>query len=117
MPLTVIQGLEDILHSCTEDARGPAHERSTAVSQPDPSSVSAPEGRSRPGGRHFGQFSLRHRVLLSQLPLTISAALVAGVVAIFEPAVATGAPHFTVGFGGILLLTVLAGVVPWHRLP
>src|SRR5699024_2947145 len=105
------------VYCCTEDARGPAHERSMAVSQPDPSSALPHKGRSGARGRYFGQFSLRHRVLLSQLPLALSAVLTAVVVAVFEPAVATGAPHFTVGFGGILLLTVLAGVVPWHRFP
>lgn len=85
------------------------------MSQPDPSTVLASDGRSGARGRHFTQYSLRRRVLLSQLPLTLSAMLIAAVVAVFEPGIITGEPRFTVGFGGILLLTVLAGVVPWHR--
>ena len=79
----------------------------------------APTPGDRPGGRarYFAQHPLRRRVLLSQLPLTISAMLVAIVVLVFEPRVATGSPHFGVGLGGILLLTVAAGAVPWQRFP
>ena len=43
----------------------------------DSSARSAAHGGPRRSTRYFAQFSLRHRVLLSQLPLTISAALVA----------------------------------------
>ncbi|PZP14287.1 MAG: two-component sensor histidine kinase [Brachybacterium faecium] len=86
--------------------------------------MAAEESPARPAGRdaprrrfrHFAQFSLRHRVLLSQLPLTISAVLVAIAVLVFEPWVATDAPHFAVGFGGIMLLTAAAWLVPWGRL-
>lgn len=69
--------------------------------------------RRRP--RHFAQFSLRHRVLLSQLPLTVSAALVTVAVLLFEPWMATDAPHFTVGLAGIPLLTLAAWLTPWER--
>lgn len=87
------------------------------MSLTDPSTVPAPGGR--PGGRvrHFAQYSLRHQVLLSQLPLTISAVLVAVVVLVFEPRAATATPHFVVGLGGILMLTVVAGALPWQRFP
>lgn len=67
--------------------------------------------------RHFVQFSVRHRVLLSQLPLTISAVLVAIAVLLFEPWIATEAPHFAVGLGGFLLLSLAAWAVPWDRFP
>ena len=83
----------------------------------DSSARSAAHGGPRRSTRYFAQFSLRHRVLLSQLPLTISAVLVAIAVLVFEPWVATDAPHFAMGLGGILLLTVAAWLVPWGRLP
>ena len=88
-----------------------------AVPLTDP--VTAPAPGDRAGGRaqYFGQYSLQRRVLLSQLPLTISAVFVALAVLLFEPRVATASAHFAVGFGGILLLTVVAGVVPWQRFP
>ncbi|WP_422115708.1 sensor histidine kinase [Brachybacterium sp. UNK5269] len=87
------------------------------MSQPDSSTTAAAVSRTGGRGRYFGQYSLRHRVLLFQLPLTISAVLITAVVLSVDPGVATGSPHLAIGFGGILLLTVLAGVVPWHRLP
>lgn len=77
----------------------------------------SPRRRARQSPRHFVQFSMRHRVLLSQLPLTISAVLVAIAVLLFEPWIATEAPHFAVGLGGILLLTLAAWAVPWDRFP
>ncbi len=69
------------------------------------------------GRRHFGQFSLRRRVLFSQLPLTISTVLVVIAVLVIDPGVAMESPYLAIGFGGILFLTLLAGTVPWHRLP
>lgn len=83
----------------------------------DSSARSAAHGGPRRSTRYFAQFSLRHRVLLSQLPLTISAVLVAIAVLVFEPWVATDAPHFAVGLSGILLLTVAAWLMPWERFP
>ena len=68
-------------------------------------------------GRHFAQLPLRWRILLSQLPLTVSAVLVTGAVLLFEPRAATASPHLLGGLAGILALTVMAGVVPWHRFP
>lgn len=88
-----------------------------AVSQPDPSTAPAAGDQPTLRTRHFDQYPLRHRILLFQLPLAVSAVLIAVVVLIFEPRVATDAPHFGVGLGGILLLTVLAGAVPWQRFP
>ncbi|MGM7668611.1 sensor histidine kinase [Microbacterium sp. A93] len=82
---------------------------STPTTMPTPDEV---EGR-----RHFGQFSLRRRVLLSQLPLTISSILVVIAVLLIDPGVAIGSPHLAIGFGGIMVLTLLAWVVPWQRLP
>ncbi|MFC4428370.1 sensor histidine kinase [Citricoccus alkalitolerans] len=93
----------------------PRNERSQTVSFATPTTLLPPqEARGR---RHFGQFSLRRRVLLSQLPLTISAALVVIAVMVIDPGVALESPYIAIGFGGILFLTLLAGVVPWHRLP
>lgn len=77
----------------------------------------SPRRSARQSPRHFVQFSMRHRVLLSQLPLTISAVLVAIAVLLFEPWIATEAPHFAVGLGGILLLSLAAWAVPWDRFP
>ncbi|REE03712.1 sensor histidine kinase [Citricoccus muralis] len=74
-----------------------------------------PSAKGAEGRRHFGQFPLQRRVLLSQMPLAISTVVVAIAVLVIEPGVATGSPHFVLGLGGIGLLTVLAGVVPWHR--
>ncbi|MGW9551979.1 sensor histidine kinase [Citricoccus zhacaiensis] len=69
------------------------------------------------GRRHFGQFSLRRRVLFSQLPLTISTLLVVVAVLVIDPGVAMESPFLAIGFGGIMFLTLLAGTIPWHRLP
>ncbi|GAA1672253.1 sensor histidine kinase [Citricoccus zhacaiensis] len=69
------------------------------------------------GRRHFGEFSLRRRVLLSQLPLTISTVLVVIAVLAIDPGVAMESTFLAIGFGGIMFLTLLAGTIPWHRLP
>ncbi|MEW1979589.1 ATP-binding protein [Citricoccus sp. NPDC079358] len=69
------------------------------------------------GRRYFGQFSLRRRVLFSQLPLAISTVLVVIAVLVIDPGVAMESPFLAIGFGGIMFLTLLAGAVPWHRLP
>ena len=66
---------------------------------------------------HFAQYPLRRRILLSQLPLTISAVLVTLAVLVFEPHIATASPHLLGGMAGILALTVAAGTVPWQRFP
>lgn len=71
----------------------------------------------RPQGQFFGEYSVRRRVLLSQLPLTISAALATLAVLLSSPQLATVSPHLLGGLGGILALTVAAGVTPWERLP
>jgi len=76
----------------------------------------ARDGGRRPGS-HFSQYPLRRRILLSQLPLTISAALVALAVLLTEPRIAVDSPHLLGGLAGILVLTVVAGTVPWHRFP
>ena len=85
--------------------------------QSDSPPAPTPSAPRRERGQYFAQYPLRHRVLLSQLPLTISAVLVAIAVLAFEPHIAAGSPLFAVGFGGILLLTVVAGAVPWERFP
>lgn len=87
------------------------------MSLTDPTKDSGAGGRPGSRARHFAQYPLQFRILLSQLPLTISAVLVAVAVMLFDPRIATASPHFAVGFGGILLLTVAAGVVPWQRFP
>ena len=66
---------------------------------------------------HFTEYPLRRRILLSQLPLTISAVLVTLAVLVFEPRVATDSPRLLGGLAGILALTVAAATVPWQRLP
>jgi two-component system, OmpR family, phosphate regulon sensor histidine kinase PhoR len=87
------------------------------VSSSTPTAVSAADQRTNRSRHYFGEFSLRRRVLVSQLPLTISVALVTVAVLVVAPRVATDAPHFAIGVGGVALLTVLAGVVPWDRFP
>lgn len=87
------------------------------MSQLDPPKVPVRSNRAGVRGKYFAEYPLRRRVLLSQLPLTLSALLIAVVVLVFDPRVATDAPHFGVGLGGILLLTLVAGAVPWHRFP
>ena len=77
----------------------------------------SPRSDTRAGSTHFVQYSLRHRVLLSQLPLTVSVVLISIVVLLFEPWIATDAPHFAVGLAGILLLTLAAWLIPWERFP
>ena len=66
---------------------------------------------------HFGDLSLRWRILLSQLPLTVSAVLVTLAVLLIDPHLATGSPHLLGGLAGILALTVAAAAVPWQRFP
>lgn len=113
-----------------EPSGNPAEETSILESIPattGPMPVTAPSsGRDEAGteGRrvHFARYSLRTRVFLSQLPLTISVLLVLvavlAVPASASPeASAAAAPSFFIGVVGILLLTVAAGVIPWDRLP
>ncbi|WP_159552082.1 PAS domain-containing sensor histidine kinase [Citricoccus sp. K5] len=49
--------------------------------------------------------------------MTISTVLVVIAVLVIDPGVAMESPYLAIGFGGILFLTLLAGTVPWHRLP
>ena len=49
---------------------------------------------------HFGDLSLRWRILLSQLPLTVSAVLVTLAVLLIDPHLATGSPHLLGGLAG-----------------
>src|SRR5699024_4639148 len=95
------------------DRKRSAPHRRPAMTADDPASPTAARG----GARHFVHFSLRRRVLLSQLPLTICAVLVTLAVLLFEPWVATDAPHLAVGLGGILALTLAAWLIPWTRFP
>lgn len=78
-----------------------------------PTTMPIPEGRA--GRRHFDQFSLKRRVLFSQLPLTVSSILVVIAVLVIDPRVAMESPYLAVGFGGIMILTLLAGLMPWQR--
>ena len=75
--------------------------------------------RGGPGepGRSFVDFPLRRRLLLSQLPLTVSALLATLAVLLVEPRIAVTSPHLLGGLAGILALTVAAGAVPWDRFP
>src|SRR5699024_9324758 len=92
--------------------RSAPHRRPTMTDDGTPSPTAA-----RGGARHFVHFSLQRRVLLSQLLLTVSAVLVTLAVLLFEPWVATDAPHLAVGLGGILALTLAAWLIPWTRFP
>lgn len=76
-----------------------------------------PSATARHPGSHFAQYPLRRRILLSQLPLTISSLLVTLAVVLSEPRIATGSPHLLGGLAAILALTVAAGTVPWQRFP
>lgn len=67
--------------------------------------------------RAFTELTLRERVLLAQLPLTLSALVATAVVLLTAPHLATGSPHLIGGLAGILVLTAAAGAVPWDRLP
>lgn len=81
--------------------------------------VSPPaEGRGWARGLHvfYYQLSLRTRMVLSQVPLAASIALVVAVAALWHPSM-TADPGFRLG---VLLqagLLVVAALVPWGRLP
>src|SRR5699024_1761773 len=92
--------------------RSAPHRRPTMTADGTPSPTAA-----RGGARHFVHFSLRRRVLMSQLPLTDSAVLVTLAVLLIEPHVATDAQHLAVRMGGILALTLAAWLIPWTRFP
>lgn len=84
-----------------------------------PASVpsSSPAGSRRRDHLYFGQRSLQSRVLLSQLPLTLSVLVVGVVCLVAEPSVVLAGPLFMMGVAGVLALTALAAAVPWDRLP
>jgi two-component system, OmpR family, phosphate regulon sensor histidine kinase PhoR len=82
------------------------------------------EDASRKGSGHssvqrsyFGQFSLRRRVLLSQLPLTLSVLAVVLLCVVGQKVQVLTSPVFLAGVAGVGLLTVLAGIIPWDRGP
>ncbi|MBG0738349.1 PAS domain-containing sensor histidine kinase [Paeniglutamicibacter antarcticus] len=66
--------------------------------------------------RYFNQQSLRIRVVLTQVPLTISTAVIVGIAAVFRPD-ALEDPLFQIGLWcqGVLLLACV--LIPWGRLP
>ncbi len=66
--------------------------------------------------RYFYQQSLRMRVVLTQLPLTITMALIVGLAAVFRPD-ALADPLFQIGLSGQVLLLLVCVLVPWGRLP
>jgi len=66
--------------------------------------------------RFFYQRSLRTRVVLSQLPLSISMLLVLAVVVVIRPATLQD-PLFQAGLWLHAALLLACAVVPWHRLP
>ncbi|MCY1157496.1 MAG: sensor histidine kinase [Citricoccus sp.] len=102
----ILESLPEVANRIT--ARGPARDETSG------------------GGPHFAQLSLRWRVLLSQLPLTISVLLVL-VFVLAVPRhehVGHGAgttpadtPGFFAGVAGVMVLTLAAALVPWDRLP
>src|SRR5699024_8464236 len=100
-------------------AEGPGHAKNRGETGQMTEFVGASARPSPQSSRtaHFAQYPLRRRILLSQLPLTISAVLVTLAVQMFEPHIATASPHLLGGMAGILALTVAAGTVPWQRFP
>ncbi|QCU77599.1 PAS domain-containing sensor histidine kinase [Citricoccus sp. SGAir0253] len=88
---------------------------------PDPpQGPTAAPGDSVPGGGevYFGALSLRLRVVLSQLPLTLSVMVVALFLLVLPTEVGRIDSHaLSLGLGGVLGLTALAAAVPWDRLP
>lgn len=66
--------------------------------------------------RYFNQQSLRIRVVLTQLPLTISMAVIVGIAGVFRPDALVN-PLFQIGLWvqGVLLLACV--LIPWGRLP
>ncbi len=66
--------------------------------------------------RYFYQQSLRVRVVLTQLPLTITVALIVGLAAVFRPG-ALQNPLFQIGLWGLVVLLLACALIPWSRLP
>jgi len=58
----------------------------------------------------------RRRVLLSQLPLTITTLILVALLAMIDPALIADR-QFLLGLSLVLLLTAVAAAVPWERLP
>lgn len=69
-----------------------------------------------PAHRFFHELSPRARVLLSQLPLTVTMVLVTGIVLVFHPALLLD-PVFKAGLMLHAVMFILALAVPWQRLP
>lgn len=67
--------------------------------------------------REFSEHTLRRRVLLSQLPLAVATALVVLVDVLFARGSATTDPWFGIGLAIVVVLTLAAGTIPWHRTP
>lgn len=66
--------------------------------------------------RPFHEYSLRARVTLSQLPLSITAGLTAVLVLLFFPGT-LGNPLFLAFLGSQVLILALCYLIPWHNLP
>lgn len=69
-----------------------------------------------PAHRFFHELSPRARMVLSQLPLTATMVLVAGIVLVFHPALLRD-PVFEAGLMLHALMFILAWVIPWQRFP
>lgn len=67
--------------------------------------------------QYFAELPLRTKVLLSQLPVAVSVGLVVLACLYLDAAEVVDAHGFLLGAAGIAALTVLAGSVPWQRLP
>ncbi|HRO31248.1 MULTISPECIES: ATP-binding protein [Micrococcaceae] len=66
---------------------------------------------------YFGQFSLRRRVLISQLPLALSVLAVVLLCVVGQKSQVLSSPVFLAGVAAVGVLTVLAGIIPWDRVP
>ena len=66
--------------------------------------------------RQFHELTMRLRVVLSQLPLSLTVVLVVVIGALFHRDL-FGSPHFLLGLALNAVLLVLCFAVPWDRLP
>ncbi|WP_269938287.1 sensor histidine kinase [Arthrobacter sp. HY1533] len=66
--------------------------------------------------RHFYKRTLRMRVLLTQLPLTLTVLLTVGLAAAYYPVILAG-PHFIAGLWMQAAILALCVAVPWDRMP
>ncbi len=67
--------------------------------------------------QYFSELPLRRKVLLSQLPVAVSVGLVVLACLYLDANGALAAREFLFGAAGVAVLTLLAGTIPWQKLP